>query len=129
MVSLLGMFVGKRILGRVIGPKASKAIVIAGLVLAALALFFIAKGLYDRSLIEGHTAEQRAEAAEADLKATEKAGEERRVDDSRLAAEGQQIKEAITNAGPSQADRRRAYYDCVKLQQSARARGQPPADC
>lgn len=107
----------------------AKVAVIVSLFVLAVGAFALLKSCYDSSVIEEHDAERTAEIAKADLKATEKAGEERRADDSRAVAEGQQIKEAITNAGPNPIDRRRAYYDCVKLQQAARARGQPPADC
>jgi hypothetical protein len=107
---------------------AKVAVIVAAIVLA-VAAFALLKSCYDRSVIEEHDAGRAAEIATADRKADATAAEERRVDDSRLVAEGQQIKEAITNAGPNKDDRRAAYYRCVGLQQAARARGQPPADC
>lgn len=107
----------------------AKAVTIGVLILLAVGLFFGAKALYDRSVIEDYTSGLGEKVAKEDRKADAKSAEERRVDDARLAAEDQEIKEAITNAGSNPYDRRTAYYECVRKQQAARRDGKPPADC
>jgi hypothetical protein len=126
---MLSFFVGKTIFGKVIGGRASKALVIAGLITLAVAGFFIAKALYDRSVIEQHDANQRADTAIADRKADGNAAVQRRADDARAATESQEIKEAIHEAGPDPAARRRAYYDCIVRIQAARRDGKQPPSC
>ena len=129
MIPFAGALVGKTILGKVIGEKASKAIVIvAGVVLLIGALFAL-RACDKRNIIEEHTAGQEAATAKADRKADAKSAEERRADDARAATESQEIKEAIREAGPNPADRRAAYYECVRKQQAARREGKSPADC
>lgn len=129
MIPFAGALVGKTILGKVIGPKASKAMALAGLIVLLVAGFFIAKALYDRSVIKQHDANQRADTAIADRQADGNAAVQRRADDARSATESQQIQEAIHEAGPDPIARRRAYYECVSKQQAARKRGLAPADC
>lgn len=107
----------------------AKAAVIVTLVVAAIALFALLKSCYDDSIIDQHDATVRADTAEKDRKADGNAAVQRRADDARAVTETQEIKEAISNAGPNPVDRRAAYYACVKLQQSARRKGKPPADC
>jgi hypothetical protein len=112
-----------------IPQRFAKAAVIALAVIVAVAAFAGLKACYDDSIIDEHTAEQRAAVAEADRKADANSAVERRADDARAATEADEIKEAITDAGPNPADRRAAYYACVKLQQAARRDNKPPSDC
>jgi mannitol-specific phosphotransferase system IIBC component len=106
-----------------------KAAAIAAIVLAGLAAFFLAKHLYDRSVIKAHDNEQAARVAKADKKADNKAADERRVDDARVADEKQEIKDAIEGAKATGGDGRAAYYHCVELQQRARRERKPSPDC
>lgn len=112
-----------------IPARFAKVAVIASLVVLLIVGLGVAKCAYDRSVIKAHDTKRDAAIAKADRKADAKAAEERRADDSRLAKESTEIKEAVNEAGSDPAARRAAYYRCVRLQQSARARGQPSPDC
>jgi uncharacterized protein YqfA (UPF0365 family) len=109
--------------------KAAKPLLFAGLALLVVALLFGAKCAYDKSVIEQHEARQEAATAKADRKADQKAADQRRVDDARAVSEAQEIKEAINEARNEGRDPRAAYYECVRLQQSARRERKPPPEC
>ena len=106
-----------------------KLAAIATLVVVAIGLFFIGKALYDRSVIKKHDAERNAKIEKANRKADATAGEQRRVDDKRAQTEAQEVKEAVNEARQQGRDPRAAYYECVRLQQAARASRQPSPDC
>lgn len=112
-----------------IPARFAKFAVIAALVTLLVVGLGVAKCAYDRSIIKAHDAKRDAAIAKDDRKADAKAAEERRADDARSTDEAAQIKEAINEARAEGRDPRAAYYECVKLQQSARARGQPSPDC
>lgn len=112
-----------------IPARFAKWAVIAALFVGVAALLGIGKCAYDKSIIERHNARVEAAIAKADRKADAKAAEERRADDARAVTESQEITEAINEAGSDPAARRRAYYECVRLQQAARRGNKPPADC
>lgn len=117
------------IIGLGVPAKFARPLLIAaGVVLLIMALG-AGKCAYDKRVVENANAGQEAATAKADRKADTKAAEERRADDARAVTESQEIKEAITDAGPDPIARRRAYYDCVVRQQAARRDGKPPADC
>ena len=112
-----------------IPARFAKIAVIASLVVLLVVGLGVAKCAYDRSVIKAHEAERDAATAKADRKADTKAAEERRSDDARLTTETQEIKDAVEEAKRTGADPRAAYYACVRLQQSARARGESSPDC
>lgn len=109
-------------------PFRKAAVIVTGIVLLSLVIFAAVK-IHDRRVVATHEAKQDAANAKADRKADAKAAEQRRTDDARTADETQQVKEAINEAGNDPAARRAAYYRCVGLQQSARAKHQQPPDC
>jgi hypothetical protein len=122
-------FLVGRLIGLGVAPRLAKPL-LAGMALVLLVVALVALRACDKkNIIEDFTAGQEAAVAKEDLKANEKAAEERLTDDRRLTQEGQQIKEAISNAGPNIDDRRAAYHDCVRKQQAARRNNQPPANC
>lgn len=98
-------------------------------IIGLLALLFIGWQLVKRNIIATHEAKQGEKVAKADRKADAKAAEQRRVDDRRSLDEAQEVKEAINEAKAAGRDPRAAYYECVRLQQSARAKHQPSPDC
>ncbi|MGJ0508946.1 MAG: hypothetical protein ACR652_17820 [Methylocystis sp.] len=112
-----------------IPARFAKFAVIAALVMLLIVGLGVAKCTYDRSVINAHDAKRDAATAKADRKADEHAAVQRRTDDARLATETQEVKDAVEEAKRTGADPRAAYYACVRLQQSARARLQPPPDC
>jgi hypothetical protein len=77
--------------------------------------------IHDHRVIAAHEAKQDAANAKADRKADAKAAEQRRVDDTRVTTETQEINNAVSEAKRTGADPRAAYYKCVRLQQRARA--------
>ena len=119
----IGGLVGLNPLG-----KAAKAVGALALVVALGLLLWGAKAAYDSSLIRSHDNEKAAIETDANRKADAKAGVERRADDTRAAAEAAEIREVI-NEAPDPAAARRAYYECVGLQQAARRDGRQPPAC
>ena len=112
-----------------IPARFAKIAVIGSLIVLLVVGLGVAKCAYDRSIIKAHDAERDAATAKADRKADAQSAEERRADDTRLAHETNEVKEAVNEARVEGRDPRAAYYECVKLQQSARALGKPPPDC
>jgi len=108
-------------LAPLVGEKWAKPVAIAaGVVLLLLAIFAAVK-IHDHRVIKQHQAAQDAANAKADRAADQKSAVQRHADDNRVTAENQQIKEAINEARSEGRDPRAAYYDCVRLQQRARA--------
>lgn len=96
--------------------------------IAAVAIALgIAKRIYDANVIEDHTATVDLSREKADRKADNNAAEQRRVDDARLAQEQQERTDVVKSADP--AVRKREFYRCVRLQQTARANGLEPPSC
>jgi hypothetical protein len=91
-----------------------------GALLLILAIFAAVK-IHDHRVIAQHQASQDAANAKADRKADASAAEQRRSDDARLTNETQEINNAVSEAKRTGADPRLAYYQCVRLQQAARA--------
>ncbi|MFL6864101.1 MAG: hypothetical protein ACJ8DZ_13990 [Allosphingosinicella sp.] len=120
------------LIGGVFGLKGKAAGIVGGIVAFMLLLGVFAGGwaLIKHNIIATHDAKQDAANAKADRKADQKAAETRRVDDRRLTTEETQLEEVRENAkGLSAADRRRARYECIRLQQSARAEHRQPPAC
>jgi hypothetical protein len=120
---MIPVFLLKFVVG-LLGPKFSKfaaPLIYAAALLFAVGGFFGLKALYDHSVIKSHDAKQDAANSKADRKADTKAADQRRVDDARVTTETQEVNNAISQAKRSGADPRAAYYECVRLQQSARA--------
>ena len=129
MGAIIGMLVGKQIFGQVIGEKAARAIAYVGLALAALAVFLVAKAIYDHSVIAHHEAQQQVRQVTrertADANLTNQIGRDQ--------ADHQQRQQEIDNAtrnipdqAPSARQRARA---CLELQRQARLGGKPQPAC
>lgn len=114
-----------------IPERAARIALIALAVAILIAALGIAKCRYDRTLISGHDAARDVSLAEGARAADGNAAETRRADDARLSTESVQLNEVIAHAPLAPvSDARRAYYDCLRLQQAARASGRPaPAAC
>jgi C4-dicarboxylate-specific signal transduction histidine kinase len=101
------------------------------LALLLLIGLWLGKLLYDRALITRHDAVAAAVQATADRAADASAATRRRTDDARLEAEADAL-ERITDNEMVAADplaARRRFYDCVRLQQQARAAGHLTPAC
>lgn len=98
----------------------------------AAALIVIALGVgkcaYDNKVIHNANLERENAQEKADRKADNAAAEQRRIDDARAVKEGQELKDVqVKYADP--AERKRAYYRCIRLQQAARRDGIEPPAC
>lgn len=98
------------------------------LVLVIVLALVIAKRIYDRNVIEDHTAKVDLTREKEDRKADNAAAEQRREDDARIVQEKQELKDVV-NANPDPAIRKREFYRCIRLQQAARANGLEPPAC
>lgn len=98
----------------------------AGALLALLAVVIVWNVAVDRA-VDRQNDRQRAANAEQARKADNAAAEQQRADDARNRAERGEL-ERITDEGPL-SDSQRAYLRCVRLQQAARANGQPVPAC
>lgn len=78
----------------------------------------------DKSRLEGNV-----DALEDKSKADEQASETRRDDDARLNREQRELEKVIEDAESNGIDPRRAYYECISLQQAARKAGRPAPAC
>lgn len=112
-----------------IPPQFRKAFLIGVGALLLLIAIFAAVKIHDHNVVKAHQAAQDAVNAKADRKADAKAADTRRADDARLTNETQEVNHAVEKAGNDPAARRRAYYECVRAQQSARAKRQQPPTC
>jgi len=79
--------------------------------------------------VERREAEQRAANAERARAADQGNAAQARADDARNQAEGRQLERTVSNEPTPLSDRDRAYLRCVRLQQHARAVGQPVPAC
>jgi hypothetical protein len=77
--------------------------------------------IHDHRVIATHEAKQDAANAKADRKADAKAAEQRRVDDTRVTTESQEINKAVSEAKRTGRDRSRCLLQVRQLQQRARA--------
>ena len=113
-----------------LSERRARQLSIGLIVIVGLIALWLAKLAYDRSLISRHDAAQAVQTATADRAADAKAATQRRTDDARLEAEAdalEKVTENASNADPRAA--RRAYYECVRLQQSARELGRLTPAC
>jgi hypothetical protein len=111
--------------------RMTRLLAIGALVVLAFVALWIALSIHDRRVVAEHEAAAAAEATTADRAADAQAATRRRTDDARLEAEADALEEVTENemdaADPLAA--RRAYYDCVRVQQQARAAGRLSPAC
>ena len=107
-----------------LSERRSRRLAIGLIALLVLLGLWLAKLAYDRSVISRHDAGQVAATAQADRAADAQAATQRRADDTRLSAEAdalEKVTENVSSADPRTA--RRAYYECIRVQQAARELG------
>jgi hypothetical protein len=99
-------------------------------ILVVVAALLLAKAAYDSRLIAGHdTAVAAQDATDARI-ADGNAATRRRSDDARLDAEADALQKVTDNAPAADPlAARRAYYDCIRVQQDARAAGKLTPAC
>lgn len=123
--SVAGFLVSAGLSGR-----RARQLAIGLIIILVLLALWIAKLVYDRSLIAQHETSQAVKAIHADRAADARAATERRTDDARLQAEAdafEKVTQNVSIADPRAA--RRAYYECIRLQQSARELGRFTPAC
>lgn len=95
-----------------------------GVLIAALMLaLWLALTIRDRRMIARHEAGAAVAQARADRAADAKAATRRRSDDARLEAEADALEKVTDNAIDDPRGARRAYYECIRVQQQARSSG------
>lgn len=129
MGSLIGMLVGRRIFGKVIGEKAARAIAYIGLALLIVMVLGIAKCSYDASVIEDYTAEQRADQAERERGADKKLNDQKQLDEAAAAQRKKEIEDATRNIPDQKPSARQRARACVELRREAKASGRPEPTC
>ena len=108
---------------------ARAAVIAALVVIAALAAVAVKKG-YDTRLIGQHDNAVAATVTKRARTADNGAAVQRRADDARANTEATQIEKVIHDAPSTPvSDARRRYYECVRLQQAARAARNPAPAC
>lgn len=114
--------------------RRARQLAIGLLIALAIAGLWIAKLAYDRRVIATHDAASAVTQSRADRAADAQAATRRRTDDARLEAEADALEKVTEDAmhDAISADpraQRRAYYDCIRLQQQARAGGHLTPAC
>lgn len=104
------------------------ALVVVGLVVLGIA-GCVAKGRYDRGVVDRARLEGNNAALEDAAEADAGAASGRVSDAVRAAAEIDQLEESLKDAPSDPVAARREFYRCVRLQQQARAAGQPAPAC
>ena len=107
-----------------LSQRRARQLAVGLICLLVLLALWLAKLAYDRSVISRHDAGQAAATAQADRAADAQAATQRRADDTRLSAEAaalEKVTENVSSADPRTA--RRAYYECIRVQQAARKLG------
>jgi hypothetical protein len=114
---------------RLVGPRFAAPLVYGALILfAALSLWGL-KPCYDSSVIENARQADNAEALRLKARADEKAAQTRGRDQARAQTEAEQLKETVDEAVEQGRDPRAAYYECIRMQQSARAANRATPAC
>lgn len=115
-----------------IPQRLARIAAIALLVVALLLALWVAKQIYDRNLVARHVATDAVVQSQADRAADAQVATQRRADDARLRVEAQELERVTADemdATLEISDARRRYYDCVRVQQQARARGDLTPAC
>jgi len=115
-------------------PEAyARLVVIIAAITLTIAALTVTKCSYDRSIIAAHDPQRDAHLAEGARPAYPNPAVARQADDARLSTETVSLNEVIAHAAPPEpvplSDARRRYYDCIGLQQAARAAGRPAPAC
>jgi hypothetical protein len=114
--------------------RRARQLAIGLLIMLAMVGLLIGKLAYDRRVVANYDARTVAVQARADRAADATAATRRRSDDARLEAEADALEKVTEDATHNaiSADpraQRRAYYDCIRLQQQARAAGHLTPTC
>lgn len=113
-----------------LSQRRARQLSIGLLILIGIAALWALVAWRDARLVAAHDAGKVATTAQADRAADAAAATRRRADDTRLQAEAAAL-EKVTTDVPSSDPRaaRRAYYDCVRVQQQARDAGRLTPAC
>lgn len=117
-----------KLIGWGVPAKLAKPLLIVFAIAAIVIALGTAKCAYDHNLIEDHDKDVKIEQITEDKKADNTAAEQRRKDDARIGQEVREL-EKINASNPDPVSRKREFYRCVRLQQTARANGLEPPAC
>lgn len=107
----------------------ARGIAIGFLIALVIMALWIGKIAWERSVIARHDNAVALEQAREDRAADAGAAAARRRDDARLATEKSALEKVTAHASDDAGAARRAYYECVRLQQQARRDGRVPPAC
>lgn len=113
-------------------PRMSRWVAIGVLVAVLMVGLWAALSWRDSRLVARHEADAVAAQARADRAADADAATRRRSDDARLEAEADALERITENVSIDPRDpraQRRAYYECIRVQQQARAAGRLAPAC
>jgi hypothetical protein len=116
------------VIGLGVPAKFAKPLIIFFTIAALVIAAGVAKRLYDKGVVEDALQEIDLSREKSDRKADNAAAEQRRKDDARVAQETQELKDVV-NTHTDPAVRKREFYRCVRLQQTARQNGLEPPAC
>ncbi|MFB0874589.1 MULTISPECIES: hypothetical protein [unclassified Sphingobium] len=111
-------------------PQRHARVIAIGVLVATLMLaLWLALAIRDRRVIARHEAGAAVAQARADRAADAQAATRRRSDDARLEAEADALEKVTDNAIDDPRGARRAYYECLRVQQQARRAGHLTPAC
>ena len=113
----------------IVGPRFAAAAVYAVLAIVLVGGFVGLKSCYDSGVVDRARSKSNEKVIKTTGAANSNAAEARAGDQVRTASEQAQVEKAISDAKHEGRDPRAAYYDCVRLQQQARAAGDPTPTC
>lgn len=117
------------LIARGVPARLARPLMLGLAVLCLVALVALAWRCSVDSAVDDREARQRAANAEQARKADQGTAEQQRADDARNRAERAELEKVPTDAAIPLDDRQRAYLRCVRLQQRARANGEPAPAC
>lgn len=107
----------------------ARRIAIGFVIALVIIALWIGKIAWERSVIARHDGAVALDQARDDRAADAGAATARRSDDARIAHEKSALEKVTAHAPDDAGAARRAYYECVRLQQQARRDGRVPPAC
>lgn len=111
-----------------VGAKFAKPLAWLAIIAAVVIALGIAKRIYDKGVVEDALQEIDLDREKKDRKADNAALEQHREDEARLTKERQELND-VQKKHADPAVRKREFYRCLRLQQTARQNGLEPPAC
>ena len=118
----------KAVVGFGVPEKFAKPVIIFFAIVALVIVAGVAKRIYDKGVVEDALQEIDLDREKKDRKADNAALEQHREDEARLTKERQELND-VQKKHADPAVRKREFYKCLRLQQTARQNGLEPPAC